>query len=143
MKITRIITVTSLMLTVSLPSLLFGQDNKLVEAAKKEGGKVVIYGSLENDTVDLIAAALKKKTGLDIDYWRDAANKVTDRVANESRAGKPLYDVVLTTKSTMQLVQKDGFLAKYDSPSARAFPKEFTGRGAKVTRGSRKAPIQR
>jgi iron(III) transport system substrate-binding protein len=125
MKITRIITVTSLMLTVSLPSLLFGQDNKLVEAAKKEGGKVIIYGSLENDTVDLIATALKKKTGLDIDYWRDAANKVTDRVANESRAGRPLYDVVLTTKSTMQLVQKDGFLAKYDSPSARAFPKEF------------------
>ena len=25
----------------------------------------------------------------------------------------------------MQLIQKDGFLAKYDSPSARAFPKEF------------------
>jgi len=43
---------------------------------------------------------------------------------NESRTGRPLYDVVLTTKSTMQLIQKDGFLAKYDSPSARAFPKE-------------------
>ena len=39
-------------------------------------------------------------------------------------AGRPLFDVVLTTKSTMQLIQKDGFLGKYDSPSARAFPKE-------------------
>jgi iron(III) transport system substrate-binding protein len=95
-----------------------------VDAAKKEGGKVVVYGSIENDTMDLIAAALKKKTGLEVDYWRDAANKVTDRVASESRAGKPLFDVVLTTKSTMQIIYKEGFLANYDSPSAQAFPKE-------------------
>ena len=98
------------------------QDSKLVDAAKKEGGKAVIYGSLENDTMDLIAAAFKKKTGLDVDYWRDAANKVTDRVAAEFRAGKPQADVVLTTTSTMRLIQKDGLLARYDSPSAKAFP---------------------
>ena len=99
------------------------QDAKLIEAAKKEGGKVVVYGSLENDTMDLLSAAFKKKTGLEVDYWRDAANKVTDRVAAESRAGKPQADVVLTTTSTLRLIQKDGLLAKYDSPSAKAFPK--------------------
>jgi iron(III) transport system substrate-binding protein len=108
-----------------LPAVSLAQDSKLIDAAKKEGGKVVIYGSLENDTMDLIAAALKKKTGLEIDYWRDAANKVTDRAANEFRAGKPLYDVILTTRSTMQIAAKDGLLAKYDSPSARAYPKQF------------------
>jgi iron(III) transport system substrate-binding protein len=124
MKITRILALSWLIGVVPFPSVLYGQDSKLVEAAKKEGGKVVVYGSLENDTMDMIAAALKKKTGLETDYWREAANKVTDRVANESRAGRPLFDVVLTTKSTMQIIQKDGFLGKYDSPSARAFPKE-------------------
>ena len=100
-----------------------GQDAKLADAAKKEGGKVVVYGSLENDTMDLLAAAFKKKTGLEVDYWRDAANKVTDRVSAEARAGKPQADVVLTTTSTMRLIQKDGLLANYDSPSAKAFPK--------------------
>ena len=105
---------------------VFAQDAKLIEAAKKEGGRVVVYGSLENDTMDLISAAFKKKTGLDVDYWRDAANKVTDRVTAESRAGKPQSDVVLTTTSTLRLIQKDGFLAKYDSPSAKAFPKTVT-----------------
>ncbi len=124
MKIPRILILSAIMLAGSLPGVLFGQDSKLVDAAKKEGGRVVIYGSIENDTMDLVAAALKKKTGLETEYWRAAANKVTDRVVNESRTGRPLYDVVLTTKSTMQLIQKDGFLAKYDSPSARAFPKE-------------------
>ena len=68
-------------------------------------------------------AAFKKKTGLEVDYWRDAANKVTDRVSAEARAGKPQADVVLTTTSTLRLIQKDGLLAKYDSPSAKAFPK--------------------
>ena len=108
---------------IGLPLALLAQDAKLLEAAKKEGGKVVVYGSLENDTMDLIAAALKKKTGFEVDYWRDAANKVTDRVGRRARAGKPQADVVLTTTSTMQLIQKDGLLAKYDSPSAKAFPK--------------------
>jgi iron(III) transport system substrate-binding protein len=124
MKITKTLALGWLIGVLPFPNMLLGQDSTLVEAAKKEGGKVVVYGSLENDTMDLIAAAFKKKTGLETDYWREAANKVTDRVANESRAGRPLFDVVLTTKSTMQLIQKDGFLGKYDSPSARAFPKE-------------------
>src|SRR5262245_15363791 len=125
MKTAGIFVLSWLIGTVLCPEFLFGQESKLVDAAKKEGGKVVIYGSLENDTMDLIAAALKKKTGLEVDYWREAANKVTDRVANESRAGRPLFDVVLTTDATMQIIQKNGFLAKYDSPSARAFPKEL------------------
>ena len=104
-------------------STAYAQDAKLVDAAKKEGGKVVVYGSLENDTMDLISAAFKKKTGLEVDFWRDSANKVTDRVGAEFRAGKPQADVVLTTTSTMQLAQKDGLLAKYDSPATKAFPK--------------------
>jgi iron(III) transport system substrate-binding protein len=122
MKITGILSLSCLI--GMLPNFLFAQDSKLVEAAKKDGGRVVVYGSIESDTIDLIAGALKKKTGLETEYWRAAANKVIDRVTNESRTGKPLYDVVLTTKATMQLIQKDGLLAKYDSPSARAFPKE-------------------
>ena len=101
----------------------FAQEKALIEAAKKDGGKVVVYGSLENDTMDLLSTAFKKNTGLEVDYWRDAANKVTDRVSAEARAGKPQADVVLTTTSTLRLIQKDGLLAKYDSPSAKAFPK--------------------
>jgi iron(III) transport system substrate-binding protein len=113
-----------LVILLLLPAGLWAQDVKLIEAAKKEGGKVVVYGSIENDTMDLISAALKKKAGLETEYWRASATKVMDRVISESRAGKPLFDVVLTTDATMQLIQKDGLLAKYDSPSARLFPKE-------------------
>ena len=105
-------------------SALYAQDAKLIEAAKKEGGRVVVYGSLENDTMDLLSAAFKKKTGIEVDFWREAANKVMDRAVTEMRAGKPLYDVALTNTPPMEFMFKEGALAKYDSPSDRFFPKE-------------------
>jgi iron(III) transport system substrate-binding protein len=106
-----------------LPGFSGAQDAKLIEAAKKEGGKVVVYGSIENDTMDLISAAFKKKTGLAVDFWRSSATKVMDRVVSESRAGKPLYDVALTNSAPMDFMYNEGALMKYDSPSAKAFPK--------------------
>ncbi|TAJ96219.1 extracellular solute-binding protein [bacterium] len=107
-----------------LAASAFAQDAKLVEAAKKEGGKVTLYGSLENDTVDVISKAFRKKTGLEVDYWRASSTKIMDRVLGESRAGKPLSDVVSTNDAPMQIMQQEGSFARYDSPSAKGFPKE-------------------
>jgi iron(III) transport system substrate-binding protein len=107
-----------------IPAGLAAQEAKLIEAAKKEGGKVVVYGSLENDTMDLISDAFKKKTGIEIEFWRASATKVMDRVISEYRAGRPLYDVALTNTAPMEFMQKEGALTRYDSPSARAFPKQ-------------------
>ncbi len=116
----------SLMLAIVsllLPMGLLAQEAKLVEAAKKEGGKVVVYGSIENETMELVSAAFKKKTGLDVDFWRSASTKVMDRVLGESRTGRPLYDVVLTITPPMEFMYKEGALTKYDSEAEKAFPK--------------------
>jgi iron(III) transport system substrate-binding protein len=117
---------TAILAVVGLtpPLNLLAQDAKLVEAAKKEDGKVVVYGSIENETMELVSAAFKKKTGLDVDFWRSASTKVMDRVLGETRAGKPLYDVVLTITPPMEFMYKEGALVKYDSMAAHAFPKE-------------------
>ena len=66
----RFLLVVSLLL---LPTVLRAQDAKLVDAAKGEGGKVVVYGSLENETMDLVGAGFKKKTGLDVEFWRGSS----------------------------------------------------------------------
>ena len=115
--------VSGFLLMLMLPGFSGAQDAKLIESAKKEGGKVVVYGSIENDTMDLISAAFKKKTGLAVDFWRSSATKVMDRVVSESRAGKPLHDVALTNSAPMDFMYYEGALMKYDSPSAKAFPK--------------------
>ena len=124
MRRSRLSALVLLFLVIALPAKLLAQDTKLVEAAKKEGGRVVVYGSIENDTMDLISAAFKKKTGLDAEFWRSSSTKVMDRVLGESRTGKPLYDVVLTNTAPMEFMYNEGGLGKYDSPSGKAFPKE-------------------
>jgi iron(III) transport system substrate-binding protein len=122
MRRTRFLIAIALVLFSLSP--VIAQDAKLIEAAKKEGGKVVVYGSIENDTMDLIAAAFKKTTGLDVEFWRSSSTKVMDRVVGELRAGKPLYDVVLTNSAPMEFMFNEGALTKYDSPSGKAFPKQ-------------------
>jgi iron(III) transport system substrate-binding protein len=108
-------------LLFALTAVSLAQDAKLVDAAKGEGGKVVVYGSLENETMDLLTAAFKKKTGLEVEFWRGASTKVMDRAQSEFRTGKPQFDLVLMNDAPMQFLQKAGIFTKYDSPSSRAF----------------------
>jgi iron(III) transport system substrate-binding protein len=104
------------------PDSTLGQSSSLIDAAKKEGGKVVVYGSLQDSSAEPIGKAFQSKTGLELSYWRGTATKVMDRVLAEHRAGKPLYDVVLTNDNPMEIMQKEGIFAKYDSPVAKDYP---------------------
>ena len=99
------------------------QSAALVNAAKKEG-KVVVYGSLESDTMAAIIKAFEKKTGIEVDYWRASATKVMDRALSEYRAGKPLFDVVVTNTDPMRIMEKDGIFTRYHSPSEKDFSKD-------------------
>jgi iron(III) transport system substrate-binding protein len=99
------------------------QTANLIEAGRKEG-KVVIYGSLESDTADAIKQAFTKKTGIEVEYWRASATKVMDRALSEYRAGRPLFDIILTNDDPMQIMFKQGIFAKYNSPTAKDFPKD-------------------
>lgn len=118
-----ILSLTAFLMLLSAPAA-FSQSAKLIESAKKEGGRTVIYGSLESGAFEAIAKAYKKKTGLEVDYWRASATKVMDRALSEYRAGKPLFDVILTNDNPMQIMQKQGIFAKYESPSFADFPKD-------------------
>ncbi|MBM4264315.1 MAG: extracellular solute-binding protein [Deltaproteobacteria bacterium] len=104
-------------------STSLGQTPQLIEAAKKDG-KVIIYGSLEGDTVDAIIQSFKKKTGIEAEYWRASATKVMDRAMSEFRAGKPIADAIIAADNVMRLMQKEGYFQKYDSPTNADYPKE-------------------
>lgn len=106
-----------------LASTAFGQDAKLIEAAKKEGNAVA-YGSLESETFEPVKEAFEKKTGLKVEYWRASATKVMDRALSEHRAGRPLYDIVITNRNPMDLMKNSGLFARYESPSWKAFPQD-------------------
>ncbi len=100
------------------------QNTKLVDAAKKDGGKVIVYTSMETFTADALKKAFEAKTGLQMEYWRGGSTEVIDRVLAEHRVGKPLFDVVATTGDHMHLMAKAGAFVKYESPSLKGFAKD-------------------
>jgi iron(III) transport system substrate-binding protein len=102
----------------------FAQSAQAVAAAKKEGGKIILYTSMETFTADALKAAFEKRTGLQMEYWRGGSTEVLDRVLSEHRVGKPLFDVVATTGDHMQLMFKEGAFTKYESPSLKGFAKD-------------------
>ena len=110
-----------IVVAIFMTSAGFAQDAKLIEAAKKEGGKVVIYGSLETPVVEGVMQAFRKKTGLNAEYWRASAMSVMNRAMTEYRAGNPLFDVVLNNSDPLVIMAQDNMLAKYDSPTARKY----------------------
>jgi spermidine/putrescine-binding protein len=99
------------------------QDATLIEAAKKDDGKVVLYGSLETPVVDAVIQAFQKRTGLSAQYWRASAKSVMNRAMSEYRAGNVLYDVVLNNSDPLYIMHKEGMLASYDSPTAKNTPR--------------------
>jgi iron(III) transport system substrate-binding protein len=101
----------------------FAQDAKLIEAAKKDG-KLVLYGTMQSDIFEPLQKLFFKKTGITVDYWRTSATKVMERALSEARAGKALFDLVMSTEDTQRIMLKEGILTKYDSPMAKDFPKE-------------------
>lgn len=102
----------------------FGQSAQMVAAAKKEGGKVIVYTSMETFTADALKKAFEAKTGLQMEYWRGGSTEVLDRVLAEHRVGKPLFDVVATIGDHMHLMAKGGAFVKYESPSLKGFAKD-------------------
>src|SRR5215468_10969010 len=102
----------------------FAQNAKLIEAAKKEGSKVIVYTSMETFTADALKKAFEAKTGLQMEYWRGGSTEILDRVLSEHRVGKPQFDVVATTGDHMRLMAKGGAFGKYESPSFKGFAKD-------------------
>jgi len=100
------------------------QDTKLLDAAKKETGAIIAYGSLESNTVEPIIDVFRQRTGLTVEYWRASATKVMDRALAELRAGKSVFDVMVNNSGAIHVMKKEGLFAKYLSPAAKAFPKE-------------------
>ncbi len=121
MKLIRWIIVLSVF---SGQTYALAQDAKLVDAAKKEGGKVVIYGSLETPVVEGVIQAFRKRTGITAEYWRASAMSVMNRAMTEYRAGKPGYDVLLNNSDPLVIMANDGMIAKYDSPTTKKYPKD-------------------
>ena len=113
-----------IILALALANSVFAQDAKLLTEAKKEG-KVVIYGSMEQDIFEGVKQSFEKKAGIAVEYWRASGAAVLERVITERRSGKALFDAVINNAGPMEIMLADGAFVNYQSPLAKNFPPEY------------------
>ena len=93
------------------------------QQAKAEAeGKMVFYAVFNaNDTKTLIDAFKKEYPKIDATFYRATDSQMMQRILNEARAGKSLWDVAVVTSSYGHDLKKRGFFAPYDSPERRFY----------------------
>ena len=90
-------------------------DQKLLDAAKKEGAPVV-YGSMNEEEALPYYKTFTDATGIKVTYVRTSDTAVMGRIAVEFRAKQNVWDVVMTTPVNRL---PDAALAQIDPPEAK------------------------
>jgi iron(III) transport system substrate-binding protein len=122
----RVVLFFLLLVLCSAPELIWSQSeptSKLVEGAKKEGN-VAWYTSMNvNESKPLVDEFEKQYSFVKVDLFRSSGEKVLNRVATETRAGRWAFDVVGISEIGTLIEQK--LISPYSSPESKAYLKEL------------------
>ncbi len=108
------------------------QSNERAQQARREG-RVVIYSTAPTEVVEGVMKVFEKKYGVRTEYWRAESGRLTDRVLTEARAGKPLFDVVISSDTSMLLLKDEKVFAAYYPSASFRFPAEFRDKDAMLS----------
>ncbi|MFN0074131.1 MAG: ABC transporter substrate-binding protein [Chloroflexota bacterium] len=96
------------------PAASTGADaawQKIVDAAKNE--KLTVYGRLlSGPEGTVIAEAVKKDTGLSVEFVAGAGSPMFSRIKEESKAGRPTADIYEGSQPWPSNIEREGFFAK-------------------------------
>jgi iron(III) transport system substrate-binding protein len=91
------------------------RDQKLAEAAKKEG-TLTMYTSAQGDDMGALVAGFEKKYGIKVEMWRASSEKVLQRAVQEARANRNTMDVAETNGPEMESLHREKVLQAVKSP---------------------------
>ena len=98
---------------------------KLIDGAKKEGALVWYMSASIEDAKAILLAFNKKYPFLKTDFFRAGSARLFNRIMNEARAGKVLFDLVAVRGLETHQLVKAGLLQPYVSPESAAYPAGF------------------
>ena len=89
-------------------------------------GKVVFYTTSNTSDAKAVTDSFRRLyPKIDVQFDRTSDSQLMEKILNEARAGKPLWDVVSTTGFYGYLLKKRGLLAPYDSPERKYYREGF------------------
>jgi iron(III) transport system substrate-binding protein len=91
------------------------RQQRLVEAARKEG-ELMVYTSVPVDDMAVLTAAFEKKYGVKVRVWRAGSEKVLQRAVTETRANRFDVDVVETNGPELESLHREKILQEVKSP---------------------------
>lgn len=97
------------------------RQDRLVAGAQREG-TVVVYTSLNTQDSTPLATTFEKKYGVRTELWRSASERVVQRGATESRAGRFTCDVFETNGPEMEALYRERLLDEFQSPHFADLP---------------------
>jgi iron(III) transport system substrate-binding protein len=97
------------------------QGQEIKEKAEAEG-KLMFYAAFNaNDSKTLIDGFKQLYPKIDAAFYRATDAQLMERILTENRAGKSLWDVVMSTSFYGHNLKKRGLLASYDSPERKHY----------------------
>jgi iron(III) transport system substrate-binding protein len=93
-----------------------------VQQKAEAEGKVVFYASMTaTDAKALVDGFKQLYPKIDGEFYRTSDSQLMEKILTESRAGRPLWDVVCETGFYGHLLKKRGMFEAYDSPERKFF----------------------
>ena len=95
--------------------------DRLVELAEQEEGTFQVYGTLANDQLSPLLEDFVATTGSDqirTEQYRAGSADILQRIMQESQAGQPFADAVITVATDLNVLGRDGLLQPFETPLA-------------------------
>jgi iron(III) transport system substrate-binding protein len=103
----------------SVPPIASAQDVKTLAEAE---GKLMFYASFNaTDSKTLIDGFKQLYPKIDAAFYRATDAQMMERILTEARAGRNLWDVMMTSSFYGYNLKKRGMLAAYDSPERKFY----------------------
>src|SRR5215472_7461414 len=124
-SIKRFIALVAVLFEVGVSNLQAGDQDAILEGAKKEG-VLVVYTSMSVDQVQRILDAFKTRYPfLKTTMFRAVGERLLTKIMTEAQAGKYDFDAVQSAESQAYFLKKKNLLQKYVSPETKNIQKPF------------------
>src|SRR6185295_10044273 len=91
------------------------REQRLIEGAKREG-ELMVYSSLQNDSIAPLQKAFEEKYRIKMRIWRGAGRDILRRVTIEAKANRHDLDVVESDGFALEALHREALLQEVRSP---------------------------
>ena len=111
-------------MTVAELSVYNGSDREqLLYGGAKSEGTVTWYTSLAGDSYKALARAFEAKySGVRVESYRAGGSELVPRMIEESKARRPVFDVLEITLDSLMVSRANNLLRPYSSPHLARYP---------------------